>query len=123
LLTEKEYYDNLWKAKELIEEHYQKKVEDIEKSITNTIYHETEQRKKYLKELEEQAIKTVNALKSAWISWSSAISSSNNSWNSNNTSNVNVNMWWVIINNDADIDAVANTIADRVLLAEKWIYQ
>jgi hypothetical protein len=121
LEIETNYWRDLWTAKELIEEKYKDKVEGIEKSITDTIYKETEQRKKYLKELEAQAIATANALKQAWMSWTSSVASASNG-NTNNSSVNNFSFWDTIINNEADMDAFTDVIVDKVTQANKWIY-
>ena len=58
-------YDNFVQAKEILEERYQQKIEAIEKSITDTIFIESQKRIEYLRAQELQAIATSRAMQSA----------------------------------------------------------
>lgn len=106
---------------QLIElETYDSQRQSIESYYTIFLWSEIETRKKAIDSL----IEKLNELKAAgWsLSWtSSSINTWTDSSGTNNTtdnSSVNVNMWWVNVNNNVDIQFLANEIA-RIISWQK----
>lgn len=111
-LKEAEIYDNLVKTQEDIDKDYEMKKKDLEARITDNVMQESIKRIEYLKQVEQQAIRTAQALQMAgmWWGWSGT----SRTTTTNNNSSVVVN---ATVNNKTDADYLAK----RIVNFNKWI--
>lgn len=103
-LQEETILTNLNNKKIEIDNNYLKLKTELEQQITDDLLSQNQTRIDSLKSVELQAIATAKALQTAWASstsWSSSI---------NNTKNVNVG--WIIVNNQADLESINRTLSN-----------
>lgn len=100
--------------------NYDEQRRQIETTYTEFLTTEADKRKKVI----DWLISKMKELE--WIWWSLGVSTSDmnkaQNWNTNNTttdnSSISVNLWWVNVTNNADINYLANQIA-KILISQK----